>query len=569
MNPKLPQLLSDARAAGWDKWIRNEADERAVLNGCTFDTAAAEHVVEFFRRFLRHSKGEFAGTRFVPTDWQRDDIFFPLFGWKRNDGTRRYRKAYVEIPKKNGKSTLASGVGLYMLTGDGEPGAEVYSAATDQKQAGIVHGEAVHMVDASPALTKALKINRSSSTISHAKSRSVYRALSAEAAGKEGLNAHCILADELHVWYGRKLWDALKYAFSARRQGLLFIITTAGDDMTSVCREEHDYAQSIIKGTVFNDRYLAYIRAAAVGTADKPGDDLEKVETWRKSNPSMGVTIIESDFAAELEEAKKSPASWSTFKRYRFNIWASGTNPWLNQDAWEKCKATFTAEDLRGRDCYSGLDLSKTQDMTALLLVFPPIGDEVDWRLLPFFWLPHATAFDPDQLNPYRGWAEADEKFLDVTPGDVCDYNYITKRIAELKELFTFRELAYDPYNAEQLTQDLADNHAIPRIAFPQTIQNFASPTAEFERLVIAGRMRHNGHPILSWQAGHVQVKSDANNNKRPVKPAHGDRRKIDGIVAAIMALGRAIGGEGGPSVLESRGPIVLGGSAADRSAIA
>jgi phage terminase large subunit-like protein len=554
---KLPQLLSDARRAGWAKWIRSEADERAVLAGCTFDLAAAEYVGEFFRRFLRHSKGsDFAGKPFELLDWQRDDIFYPLYGWKRPDGTRRYRKAYVEIPKKNGKSTIASGVGLFMTVGDGEPGAEVYSAATDRGQAGIVHGEAINMVDASPALSRALKINRSSSTISHPRSLSVYKALSSEAANKEGLNAHCILADELHVWYGRKLWDALKYAFSARRQGLMFIITTAGDDMTSVCREEHDYAQSIINGTVFNDRYLAYIRAAG------KDDDLEKPETWRRANPSMGVTIIESDFAAELEEAKKSPASWSGFKRYRFNIWASGTNPWLKQDAWARCKRDFTAEQLLGRKCYAGLDLSMGEDMTALLLLFPPIGDgstDDGYKLLPFFWLPEDTALDPDQLNPYRGWAEADEKFLETHPGNVCDYTFVEKRIVELHQLYPIIELAYDPYRAEQLTQSLEDNHSIARVKFPQTVPNFATPTAEFERLVLAGQLHHNGHPILSWQAGHVSVKTDANNNKRPVKPPHGDRRKIDGIVAAIQALARAISTDGnGPSVYEKRDMYVL-----------
>lgn len=518
-------------------WIRNAADEQAVSEGCYFDATAAERVKTFFAKFLRHSKGQWAGEPFSLLDWQYDDLIAPLFGWKRKDGSRRFRVAYVEIPKKNGKSTIASGVGLYMLVGDGEPGAEVYSVAADRNQANIVHGEAVRMVDASPALSKYLDVNRSSFNIAFHRANSWYRSLSSEANTKEGLNAHCRIHDELHAWKGRGLWDALKYAGASRRQPLSFSITTAGDDMESVCREQHDYAKDVLSGAVKDTRFFAYIRAAdtVVEGAEKD-DDWTEPAVWRKANPSLGVTMSEKDFADDCEEAKKSPVMQSSFKRYRLNIWASGTCPWLRPEAWLACRDDYAAEDLAGRPCFGGLDLSKSRDMTALVLCFPEI-EEV-YRLLAWFWLPEDTVNDPDSPEYLRVWRR--QNFLQVTPGGVCDYRVIKETVKALAERYEIRDLAYDPYNAEQVTQEIEAETGVKRVLFPQTINHFAGPTGEFERLVLAGKLRHNGHPIMTWQAGHVQVKVDLNNNKRPVKPAPHDRRKIDGIVGAIMALARA-----------------------------
>lgn len=453
----------------------------------------------------------------------------PLFGWKRADKTRRFRKAYCEIPKKNGKSTLASGIGLYLLAGDGEPGAEVYSAASDVQQASIVHGEAVNMVDASAPLSQVLKINRTSKTITYESKKSYYRALSAEAHSKEGLNAHGIIADELHVWYARKLWDALKYAFRARRQGLLFVITTAGDDMQSICREQHDYATGVIRGDIKDDRFFGYIRAA-----DLEDNWLEE-KTWYKANPSLGITIKKDEFAADVLEAQKTPTAQSTFKRYSLNIWATSTNPWLRIESWLACGQEFTEADMLGRRCWGGLDLASVSDMTAFVLVFP--WDD-GFRLLPYFWLPQARIDDNDSPEQYRVWAQ--QKLLFTTPGATTDHNFTSDKIAELSKKFDIVDFAFDKYNAEQLTWGLEQNHGIKRFEFGQTIQNFASPTADFERLILAGHMWHNNNPIMNWQIGHVQVWQDNNGNKRPVKPKHGDKRKIDGVVGAIMGLARA-----------------------------
>lgn len=548
-NPKLPQLLTDARRQGWAKWIRNVSDEKALLNGCYFDPRTADRVVSFFPRFLCHSSGEWFGKPFHLLDWQADDLIRPLFGWKRKDGTRRYRKAYVEIPKKNGKSTIAAGVGLYLLAGDNEPGAKVFSAASDQKQAKIVHEEAIHMVEASPELRRALKINRSTNTISWEQLYASYCAISKAPHNKEGFNAHGIIADELHVWHGRGLWDALKYAFRARRQGLLFMITTAGDDMTSVCREQHDYAVDVLKGTRTDDRFFGYIRAADVD------DDITKPEIWRKANPSMGITIKEDEFAADLAEATSTPAAMASFKRYSFNIWSTSTNPWLKEQDWKKCQRDYKPEDLAGRECYAGLDLAQTSDMTALVLLFP--WDDGTYRLLPFFWLPKETAFDKDESNPYRGWAE--EGLLETTPGNVTDFAFLEAKFGELSKRFKILEVAYDKTYAENLTQNLEQNHSVPRVEFTQTMLSFAGPTSEFERLVIGGKLHHPGHPILNWQAGHVQVYTNANGDKRPVKPRHNERKKIDGIVATVMSLGRANSSDRkGPSKYEKKDLLII-----------
>lgn len=544
----LRSVKATAKREGWLKWIRSTADERAALAGCRFDIELAEHAAGFFPRFLRHSKGEFAGKPFDLLPWQRDEVIMPLFGWVRPDGSRRFRKAYVEIPKKNGKSTLASGLGLYLLAGDGEAGAEVYSAATDKEQASIVHREAINMVDASPELSEVLRINRTTSTIWSDQTKSYYRAISSAPSGKEGYNAHAIICDELHVWSGREMFDALRYAFRARRQGLLFIITTAGDDMESVCRQEHDYAQQVIRGDITDNRYFAYIRAA------DPEDDLHDRDVWNKANPSMGIAINEEEFGNDLAEAEESPPSWSSFKRYSFNLWATSTNPWLNIHHWKDCRGDYTLDDLEGCECYAGLDLAKIRDLSAFSLCFP--DDDIKGRFWfwVWFWMPEAILHDKDAHPSLKRWAE--QGHITTTPGDVCDYAFIKRDIGRLTEQFHIVDMRFDPYNAEHLTQEIEEEFGLQRVSFAQTVTNYAEPTAEFERLVVSGEALHPNHPVLNWQAGHVTVRIDPSGNKRPIKPKHGDKRTIDGIVAEVMSLAGALDGE--ESAYQDRGILVV-----------
>jgi len=541
------------RRPAWQReWVRTPGDETAVRAGCTFDLAAAERVRSFFARWLRHSKGEWAGQPFTLMPWQWRDVIAPLFGWKRPDGTRRFRKAFVFIPKKNGKSTLAAGIGLYMLMGDREPGAEIYSAANDREQAGIVHREALNMAEASPGLMAELQVNRSTHNIAYPRTRSYYRALSSDAPGKEGLNAHCILCDELHVWYGRELWDTLRYAFRARRQGLLFVITTAGDDPLSVCREQYDYAKGVLAGRIADDRLFAYIREA------DPEDDWKSTKVWRRANPAAGIIIRQEDFAADAREAEKTPASQASFKRYTLNIWATAANPWFKGADWDACAGPgpVNEDTLAGRDCWCGMDLASTQDITAAVLVFPDGPDR--FILVPRFWIPEDRLADGDANAAYRVWAA--QGWLRTTPGNVCDYAFIKHDLAADAKRFRVRQWMFDPWNAESLTQELEKETGVERVKFGQTIGNFAGPCKDLERLVLARGILHGGHPVLAWMAGHVSVRQDPNGNKRPVKPQGQDQRKIDGITAALMGLAGAQQGKGtgGRSVYEDRDPITI-----------
>lgn len=554
----LVALKNKARRGGWLKYVRTEADERALLNGCTFDPKRAEHVETFCRTFLRHSKGEWAGRPFELLDWQREDLIFPLFGWLRPNGFRRFTKAFVFLPKKNGKSSIAAAIGLYMLVGDDEAGAEVYSAATDRVQAGVVHNEAIRMVDASPELSEALDVNRATFNIAYSETKSYYRALSAVASAQEGLNAHAIVADELHVWHGRALWDSLRYAFRARRQGLLFAITTSGDDPTSVCYQQYEYSKAVLTGTIDDERHFSYICEA------EPTDDWTAPETWKKANPSLGSIIRIEDLAADCREAENSPAAQAAFKRYSLNVWQSATTPWLDIHRWNANAVRFTEADLAGQRCFAGLDLAIKSDTTALVLLFPvdqsPSGNQ-RYRLLSYFWLPQATADRQRSLIPWQSWATSGH--IALTPGGVADFEFVRARIRDIARKFNLAGLAYDRMYAHVLAQQLQDEDGIPMVEFPQTIMAFAEPTATFERLVIAGDIEHNGNAVMTWQAGNVNVKADVNNNLRPVKPPDGEHRKIDGPVAGIMALALAMKNEPDNSLSvydrENRGFFELG----------
>lgn len=577
---------------GGDKrWIACEADERAYANGCRFDEAAAARVVEFFRRFLRHSKGEWAGKPFELLAWQRDEIVYPLFGWKRADGTRRFRKAGVWIPKKNGKSTLAAGIGIYMLCADGEQGAEVYSAACDQSQAMIVHGEAVNMVEASEPLQSVLRVNHSTHVIAMPGTRSFYKALTAEERAKEGLNASCIIKDELHVWFGRKMFDALRYAFRARKQGLDFEISTAGDDMQSVGRQQYEYAKNVLSGAIVDERFFAFVREA-----DEKADNLEDPATWRKANPSMGITIEEKEFGADLKEAQATPASWASFKRYSFNIWISATNPAIDMNDWEACRQKHLEAELAGRECVAGLDLAQKNDMSALVLVFPdgeegteqqesrpaapdpqrPMADaRVDqmietveglrarYRVLSYFWMPEGTIWGVKNVNAplYRGWLE--HGHLRKTSGNEVDDAFIRAEIVRLALIFQLKALVYDPAFAGSMVRDLEENHGISRVEFTASGYNqWAAPCVLLERSILGHRLAHDGQPILTWHMGNLAWKTNPAGYKRPVKPPEGEARKIDGAVALIMGLYGASSDAVlalGKSRYENEKPMVIG----------
>ena len=354
------------------------AGVRTVDDAYYYDERSAEAAVRFFERVLRHTKGEWAGRPFTLQEWQRQDVIRPLFGWKRRrDGRRRYKYAYLGWPRKNGKSTLASGLALYLLLADGEGGAEVYSAASDREQARIVFDQAKAFVQESPLLQKTARALKYEI---HGPSHGRYKVLSADAFTKHGLNPHGVVFDELHAQPTRELYDVLRTGMGARRQPLFVMITTAGYDMESICYEQYEYARQVREGIVEDPEYFVHITEA------EREDDWTDPAVWRKANPSLGVTVNEEFLRGECGRALASPAYQNTFRQLYLNQWVSQESRWLDMAAWNACNTPLP--DLKGRPCYLGLDLASVGDVAAWVAVFPPEGEGEPWWVLPRFYVP-------------------------------------------------------------------------------------------------------------------------------------------------------------------------------------
>lgn len=512
-------------------WVRSKSDEAAVDAGCTFDISSADRVRKFLFTFIRHSKGQWAGKSFELLPWQWEDIVVPLFGWKRKDGTRRYRRAGIWVPKKMGKSALCSGLSLYMLLADREPGAEVYAAAADRDQASIVFTESANMVESSPALASKLEVVRSTKRILHRQSASVYRALSAEAPTKEGLNWSCLIFDELHAQKTRELWDTLVYGGRARRQPLLISISTAGFDRESIGYEQYLYAKSVKDNLIEDISFLPVIYEAG------PEEEWTSPEVWARVNPSLGTTVPLEALEQECKEAQNSPAKENSFRRYTLNQWTQQDVRWLSLEKWDASAGQdFDPESLQGRECFAGLDLASTTDTASLALVFPE--EDGSYKVLPFFWVPESALDRRARENRDRidGWVR--QGLIQATDGDVIDYDMIRRRINELGEQYWIVEIAIDRWNATQIATQLAGD-GFEIVAYGQGYASMTAPTKELEKLVLAGQWHHGGHPVLRWMAGNVAVEQDAAGNLKPSKKK--SKEKIDGMVASIMALGRAL----------------------------
>lgn len=513
--------------------------------GYYYDQAAADHVCEFFERFLVHTKGEYAGKPFVLERWQRDDIVGPLFGWKRPDGRRRFRSGYVEIPRKNGKSALCSGLALYLLLADGERGAEVYSAAGDRFQASRVFDQAKEFVDLSPELSKRAK--RYKYSIVAPDSKSTYHVLSAEAYTKHGLNASGIIFDELHTQPDRDLFDVLDTSTGARAQPIMVMVTTAGTDRFSICYEQREHARQVINGTIDDPSFFAYMAYA------DESEDWTEPATWIGCNPNYGVSISDEYLADKCKKALSQPSYQNTFRRLHLNQWTSAASRWLDLSDWDACQDDEPA--LVGRACFGGLDLASTTDVAAFVLCFPPTADDDRYWLKPYFWIPQENIVARSRADrvPYEAWER--DGLVYATPGNVIDYTYIRAHIRRLAERFDIREVAYDRYGAEQLRQDL-DDDGINLVQFGQSFGWMSAPSKEFERLVLSKRIAHGGSPPLRWMVDNTVVKTSVEGDIKPDKEK--SREKIDGVVASIMALDRTSRGGDPVSVYASRGVRTL-----------
>ena len=413
-----------------------------------------------------------------------------------------------------------------MLGWDGEPGAEVYGAAADREQAGIIYREAASMVRASPSLSKVLEVIDSRKTILHRGSGSFYRVLSADAFRAEGLNIHCLLFDELHSQRDRRLWDALRYGGASRRQPLLLSISTAGFDRKSLAWEQRCYAERCIADPATDPAFYGCIHAADLK------DDWKKPKTWRKANPSLGQTITEESFAADAREADQSPSKLNAFLRYRLNVWTTQDVRWLSPDAWARNGGALRG-DLEQREWFAGLDLASTYDLSALVMVSQDVDKTYD--VFPVFWVPKANAAERttrDKID-YVGWIR--DGFVRATEGNVTDYDVIRQDIVALSQQYNIKAIGVDRWNSTQLTTQLQGD-GINVVGFSQAMSSMSSPSKFLENLVISEKLRHAGHPVLAWNAANVAAPPDHNGNIRPSK-LHSTER-IDGIAALVMALG-------------------------------
>ena len=510
------------------RFSQSEATEQGLEY--YYDDARGNHVIKFFQNFLRHSKGRFAGKPFTLLDWQRE-MLEELFGWTRiEDGTRRYRMAYISTAKKSGKSTILAGIGLYLLVADREQGAEIYSAASDREQASLVFKEAANMVRASPFLSQRLQVVDSRRTIAHLASSSFYRVLPADSFRAEGLNIHGLLFDELHAQRTRDLFDSLRYGGAARSQPLLCSITTAGFDRNSICYEQYQYAKRVLEDWQYDPTFFPLIYEAG------EKDDWTAEETWPKANPSWSVTINPKDFEADCKEAQKSSTKEFSFKRYRLNMWTQADTRWLKAEAWAACDDKPPGP-LDGRECWCGLDLATTYDTSAFVALFP--AEDGTFDVLCRFWIPGDNAAEREKRDrvPYIAWANEPETGLKMTDGNVTDYDVIRKDVNEFARQYNMRQLAIDRWNATQLSIQLnQDGHDV--VGFSQGIGSMSAPSKLLENLVVSGKIRHAGNKVLTWMAGNASVKVDSNGNFRPVKPKQGNAERIDGIVSLIMAIG-------------------------------
>jgi phage terminase large subunit-like protein len=515
-----------------------------------YNKAAADYAVAFIQA-LKHTKGTWAGQSFELIDWQ-ERIIRDVFGVLKPNGYRQFNTAYVEIPKKNGKSELAAAIALLLTCGDGEERAEVYGCAADRQQAAIVFDVAKDMVTMCPALAKRVKIMATQKRLIYVPTGSYYQVLSADVANKHGFNTHGVIFDELHTQPNRKLFDVMtKGSGDARMQPLYFLITTAGDNTNSICYEVHQKALDIIDGRKRDPTFYPVIYGAA------QEDDWTDPKVWKKANPSLGITVGMDKVKAAFESARQNPAEENSFRQLRLNQWVKQAVRWMPMDKWDACAFPVDEKSLEGRVCYGGLDLSSSTDITAFVLVFPPADEDDKYCVLPYFWIPEDNIdlrVRRDHVN-YDVWKK--QSFLQTTEGNVVHYGYIEQFIETLGEKYNIREIAFDRWGAVQMVQNL-EGMGFAVIPFGQGFKDMSPPTKELMKLTLEEKIAHGGHPVLRWMLDNIFIRTDPAGNIKADKEK--STEKIDGAVATIMALDRAIrcGNDTGESVYDTRGLLVF-----------
>jgi len=527
--------------------------EHGAERGLYFDEDAACHICDFFAN-IQHSKGKWAGEYIKLEDWQTF-LLCCLFGWKNEDGTRRFKIAYNEVARKNGKSTLAAGIGIYLAEFDGEEGAEVYSVATKMDQAKIIHHEAVMMVRKSKGLRKRLNIqvNNIHSLVTNSK----FEPLGSDAKTLDGLNPHGTLIDELHAHPDGSIYDVMRSAMGSRNQPILFSITTAGFDCHNFCHQQRDYAIKVLEGQVQDDTYFAIIYTLdGYDSTEDTKDDWKDESVWIKANPNLGVSVNLKDMREMAKEAAESSGKLNNFLVKKLNIWTTQTVKWVNLDRWARCNRVIGESELVGQRCFGAFDLSTNTDLAGYGLIFPQPDRYI---FIPRLFIPkdNADKRQREDRVPYIDWAN--QGYLTLTPGNVIDYKAIRQSFWADIQKFNLQMVGFDRWNFEALRQQLIED-GVPEakmFSFGQGFASMSAPMKKLEEIYLSEKLIYNNHPVIRWMAENLAAKTDPAGNIKPDKEE--SRERIDGMVILIMALGLAITQpELKPSVYESRGLLMV-----------
>ncbi len=514
-----------------------------------FDDLAADRAVRFIERFCRHSKGRWAGQLFKLLRWQ-NFIVRSLFGWKhKSDDRRRFKVAFVQVARKQGKSTLAAAIALLLTIADHEAGAEVYSASTKRDQSKIVFDEAARMVRKAPELLKFCDViggkpHSRTNNISVERLGSKFEPLSADSDTQDGLNIHGAILDELHQWKDPDMYDVLETGTGARVQPLLFGVTTPGTGQLGICWEQRQHAENVLEQVLEDPTFFTFI-----AEPEKEADFADP-KTWEQGNPSIDVTVRREDLEEKAARAAELISKQNSFRRLHCGQWTEQIDRWINLDVWRECGGAFDPAILEGRPCYLGLDLANTQDLNALAYCFPPIDERPYFYYLLQTFVPSESIkrLSRNLKQPFDHWKAGG--WIETTDGDVTDYEVIRKRINQAAKLYDIREIAYDPWNAADLVNRLAENDGYTMVKIGQSTAGMSDPSKRFERVLLLRKLRHGDNPVFTYAAKSVAIWTDANENIKPSRKSSGG--KIDPIVAAIMATGRAALHDSAKSIWET-----------------
>lgn len=508
---------------GYDPWKDSD--------GFVFDANAAAEVIGWFQSHLTHVKGELSGKAFRLERWERA-IVGNAFGWKDKRGCRRYRRVLIFVARKNGKTPLAAGFANRLYLGEHEGGAEVYSIASTRAQARLVWSWASGQIRRDRELRGACRIY-SHSIVRTDDLESFYQPVAAEAQGLDGANAHAAIIDELHALSDPELVRVAETSTAARRQPMIVYITHAGYDRDTICHEVYQYGCDVRDGAIVDPKFLPAIFEPG------EGDNWRDEKTWAKANPNLGVSVKLDYFRGEFERAVRNPAYEATFRRLHLNQWTEAETLWISSSTWSKFGEVVNRDSLQGRVCFGGLDISLTRDMTSLALCFPPTPQDAKYRLINFFWLPDSDLKDREDRDRASYFVWSQRGWLELIKGSVIESGPIERTILQAKKMFKIQEIAYDRYRSGELVTRLSGAHGMTMVEHGQGFLGMNAPMAEMERLLLLGELRHEANPIMQWQIGRTNAVRDTSGNMKPDKSSRNAR--IDGVVAAIMAVGRAV----------------------------